>query len=333
MSRHIWNRAAALAITLCASLAAQATSFDLRSVQTYRNWVGNADPETATQGFADLFNNSNLTTGPTYTGGLTTPAALYTVIGGSAPTEVTPGDLTTPAASLFGSMPIGRVRFDQANAAAASLIQINGSTYSNQAYRLNLANPTGTVFLNNGQVQFMAEAYFGFTTPGADERYGVRFSDATGVAGSSFDDIITLDVVRMTNGAPGVQIRRLTGTSTNLSTSGVQTVAVSSFLSGSATLADVSLIDLRLFWEPNGTGGNVVTGRVELVNVLNGVPSGLVGSTTLSNTFDIFHGEAFTNFQVGASWAPLAAVPEPASWALMLAGALAVGAGVQRRRR
>ena len=137
----------------------------------------------------------------------------------------------------------------------------------------------------------------------------------------------------MGDGAPGVQMRRLSGTSTNLTSSGRQTVAVSSFLSSGATLADVSLIDLRLFWEPNGSGVNVVTGRVELINVQNGVPTGSVGSTALGNTFEISHGESFTNFQVGASWSPLAAVPEPASWALMLAGAVATGAGLQHRRR
>jgi len=330
LSRHTWIRAAVIALTLPAGMAAQATSFDLRSVQAYRNWVGNADPETAPQGFQDLFNNASLTTGPTFYGGLTTPASLYTVIGGSAPVELSPGDLTTPAP---GSTSVGRVRFDQADAAAPALIQINGATYSNQSYRVNLVNPTQGAFFSSSQKQFLGEGYFGFVAPGPNERYGVRFSDATSVAGSSFDDIITLDVVRMADGNPGVQIRRLAGTSTNLTTSGVQTVAVSSFLSGSATLADVNLIDLRLFWEPNGSGSNVVTGRVELVKVQSGVPVGLVGSTTLSNTFEIFHGEGYTNFQAGASWAPLAAVPEPASWALMLAGALAIGAGLRRRRR
>ncbi len=329
MSRHTWIRVTALALALPAGMAAQATSFDLRAIQAYRNWTGNADPETAPQGYVDRFNNASLTTGATYTGGLTTPASLYTVTGGSAPAEVTPGDLTTPSP---GSTPVGLVRFDQTNAAASALVQINGTAYSNQAYRLNLTNPTQGAFFSSSQTQFMGEGYFGFIAPAADERYGVRFSDATGVAGSSFDDIITLDVVRMTNGAPGVQIRRLSGTSTNLATSGVQTVAVSSFLSGSATLADVSLIDLRLFWEPNGSGTNVVTGRVDLIQVQSGVPTGSVGSTTLSSTFDIFHGESFTNFQVGASWSPLAAVPEPASWAMMLAGALAVACRARRDR-
>ena len=176
LSRHPWIRATALALALPAGMAAQATSFDLRSVQTYRGWAAFSDPETAPQGFQDLFNNASLTTGPAFYGGLTTPA---------------------PA-----------------------LIQVNGATYSNQSYRLNLTNPTGIAFFSNSQTRFIGEAYFGFVAPGADERYGVRFSDATSVAGSSFDDIVTLDVARMTDGAPGVQIRRLSGTSTNLTTSG-----------------------------------------------------------------------------------------------------------------
>lgn len=326
-------RSSRLALLVFASLvtgAAQATSFDLRAIQAFRNWVGQADPETAAQGYSDLFNNASLTTGAAYTGGLTTPAALYTVIGGSAPVEVTPGDLTTQPPE---SLPVGRVRFDQANAAAPVLTQINGTTYSNQSYRLNLTNPTQGAFFSSSQTQFMGEAYFGFVAPAADERYGARFSDATGVTGSSFNDIITLDVVHMNDGAPGVQMRRLSGTSTNLTTSGVQTVAVSSFLVGGTTLADVNLINLRLFWEPNGTGINAVTGRVELIKVQNGVSINTVGSITLGNTFEIFRGESFTNFQVGANWSPLAAIPEPASWALMLTGVLALGAGLQRRRR
>lgn len=187
LSRHPWIRATALALALPACMAAQATSFDLRSVQTYRGWAAFSDPETAPQGFQDLFNNASLTTGPAFYGGLTTPASLYSVIGGSAPIELTPGDLTTPAPS---NTPAGRVRFDQANAAAPALIQVNGVAYSNQSYRLNLTNPTQGAFLSSSQTRFMAEAYFGFVAPAADERYGVRFSDATGVVGSSFDDII-----------------------------------------------------------------------------------------------------------------------------------------------
>ena len=227
-------------------------------------------------------------------------------------------------------MPVGRVRFDIANASAGTPTVINGLTYANQPYRLRLQDPTQGSFFNSSQTQFMAEAYFGFVAPAADERYGVRFSDANGGA---FDDQITLEVVRMGNGEAGVQIRRLAGTSTNITVTGVQTVAVSSFLAAGKTLADVNLIDLRLFWEPSGAGGNVVRGRIELLNVQNGVPTGLVGSGVMANTFDIFHGETTTSFQVGASWSPLVAVPEPATWALMLAGIAAVGVRAQRRAR
>ena len=275
--------AALAAAALLAGNAQAATSFDLRALNGYRNWVGNADPETAAQGINDRFNNGNLLTGTPYTGGLTTPAALYSVIG--------------------------------------------GATYAVQAYRLRLQDPTQGSFFNSSQTQFMGEAYFGFVNPLVDERYGVRFSDNNG---ASFDDVITLDVVRLNSGEAGVQIRRLAGTASNITVSGVQTVTLLSFLAPGKTLADVNLIDLRLFWEPSGAGGNVVRGRIELITVQNGVPTGLAGSTTLSNTFDIFRGEATTSFQVGASWAPLAAVPESGSWALM-AGGIAVLAARQRR--
>lgn len=323
----------ALAASLLAVLAtevAHATSFNLRGIEAYRNWGSNPDPQTASASYEDFFNNTTLQTGGTYSGGFTTPATLYGVIGGSAPAEASPGDFSIPG----GGPAIGRVSFVQANANAAIVFSVNGVDTAIQSYRLNLNGPTGNSFFSAQQDKFLGTGFFDFATPLEGERYGVRFTDAVNTA-TAYNDAITFDVVRMSNGAPGIQMRRLTSPGgLSFSTSDVQTVAVSSFLAPGKTLANVDIVGLNLFWEADLNGFKRVFGRVELVDFTSPTTVESAGEYTFSSLqYEIFRGETFTNFQVGASWSGVAAVPEPASVVLMLAGAVGVLGWSERARR
>lgn len=313
--------AASLALMLAGAATQAASVFDLRVIDAQADWT--TEPDDATLRFRDRFDNLNAQTVAApdgYSGGPVTPTPLYTLQGTTAGAESSPGDLNTGIGML------GRLRFSSANA-EASLLTVNGIAYDDLSNRIRVNNPlTTTPLLDATHRNFAINSAWMLVTPDANSRYGMRLTDA---AGGSFDDLISLDIIRLADGSAGAQMRRISGDGLgNRTINDVQTQSLSAVLGPGFDFTQVSVMSMHMYWSADDRR---VVGEVILHHLANDGSSGTdLGTLTFDHGYEIFHGETTTSMQVGASWT--APVPEPTSWALMLAGLGGIATLARRRR-
>jgi hypothetical protein len=320
--KHVLQLAAA-AVVACVSQVQAADEFDLRNLNVVADWRTGPDAD-GTNLFLDWYNNNNPQTvyaGQGYLNGLTTPSPLYSVSGSVAGAETTPGDLT-----IDGNA-VGQLRFSRANAFTTQL-DFNGQTFLAELNRIRLNNPVGqgSIF-NSSRSNIVASSAWNFVAPlEANFRYGMRLTDDSGGA---FNDLISLDILRMTDGTVGAQMRRTSGDGAgNYTSSETETRSLASALGPGGSIADVNLVAMHLYWHADTQR---VKGEVELLQFSNGGATGVqLGQIDFSNRYEIFRGETNSMLQVGASWTT--PVPEPSTYALTLIGLAGIGALSRRRR-
>ncbi len=316
--------AAALA---CIGQVQTASAFDLRDVTVRADWASDPDDD-GTKLFQDSFNNNDPQTvagGQGYLNGLRTPNPLYnTALSSVAGAESTPGDLSIDGNAL------GQLRFSQANAYAPTPITVNGAQFVDQSNRVRLNDPVGAASIfNTGRSNFVVSTAWTFVTPEVNSNYGMRLTEPTST-GDSFNDRISMEIVRLNDGSAGAQIRRVAGGDGvgSLTVTERETRSLSSALDSGYTIDQVNLIAMHMYWYADT---NLVNAELELLRVTNGGATiAELGQINFSNRYEIFRGETTTALQAGASWTT--PIPEPSTGALMLLGLAGTGALAKRRR-
>lgn len=163
---------------------------------------------------------------------------------------------------------------------------------------------------------FFVMGVWDFTNPGNNMgSYGIRFNDSLSVTGN---DIISLSVQGRTDGQAVVSMLHFNN------------------LDGSSAVLDRQVLELGHqqialglgYLDIDGNGSKEVGAGYFFLD--NGTPSNF---TFMNATTTIFHGENWTRAAFFAADSMPAPVPEPATYAMMVAGLGLVGYAVRRRRR
>lgn len=178
-------------------------------------------------------------------------------------------------------------------------------------------NPANLAGLKQGNSSFAVGGIFNFANPGTTGgSYGVRLTDA-GL--SNGDDIISLSIKGRGDGAAVLDFCAYDN-NTNVCT----------LIDRQVLQINHEQIALALgYMDPDGIGPLAKSVYGAYFYLDNDVPSSLYG---MQGNADIFHGEVFTRAAFFAADTSPVPVPEPAEYALMLAGLGLVGWRAHNRR-
>lgn len=328
MKHFFGSIALALSALVVAGGAQAQTAYDLRAMNLFGNIPANAGSLNPYQNLNDRFNNGNPSVGPEFTNGVSGTAA-YTAFG----TPQAGAEMLGPAGDFFGlSFGVGRMRFQQSDA-APSPSNLDAPGVINVRESLTLNNPSSASLLTKAQ-SFEIGNFWNFVIPDLGSTYGLRLSDNPNpglTPGVSFNDLIDLNLVSSsTTGAPVVRLRRLSYDGTSLSQPEAYFLTVAGALIPGKSLTDIAIIGFQLDY-------SAATGNLTAVFNLTDANGNDIAKHDASSKFSqspsIFNGEAFTFAIASAGWNAALAVPEPASWALMLMGVAGLAVFTRRRGR
>ena len=239
------GRAVAFVSFLWLAGPAQAqTSYDLREFSVDIGFtVANDHQVNPTARFEDQFANLDPLTGGQYIN-KTTPAPIYTLRNNG----FSPGSESSPGDFLQQQFGVGRLRFALADAVASPSVLDAPGTVA-MANRITLRDPTEGTFMTSAS-SFSVDSAFMFVTPDVGSYYGIRISDGTAVGGA-FNDLIDLRVTNNGAGAAFLNLRRLTSAGgLDLVSTGLGSVAISSFLMPGKTFSDIVAIAFEMSYVP-----------------------------------------------------------------------------------
>lgn len=203
----------------------------------------------------------------------------------------------------------GRLAFDSVGFIPTANVLGVPATFATATLLTNI-DPANLVNGLKSNSTFSVRGVFDYVVPSGQHlqstSYGVRLTDGGG------DDVLDLRVLLGPGNTPEVFFRRQDFISETLTILGEVPLPVSGFDQIALILTRGSLLN------------NSISASFELLS--GGIPIG--PSTVLAMTADIFNGENFTR----ADFRATAPVPEPSTYALMLAGLIALG-GLSRSRR
>lgn len=285
-------------LPLCAALltgSAQAYSFQMDTFAVWKNY----DPALVTTP-ADLMNP--LKAIPIFYDNFSPtsapiPALSYATFGSVA------------SESIIGGQ--GILTLDSAGA-----LSINGSTPLQQAILSTDMTSSTTLGLKQNHTNFVVGGIFNLINPGNSVgSYGVRFTDAVSGGGN---DIVSLSVHGDVNGGAVIQFSSFDNTN-----------GARSVISQQTLVTNHQQIGLGLTYiDPDGNGAAPKAVYAAYFYLDNDQPTTFINMT---GSADLFHGETFTRAALFA--AATNPVPEPAEYALMLAGLGLVGWAVRRKQR
>jgi hypothetical protein len=285
-----------LVSALAFSGAAQAYSFEMDAFAVWKNF----DP-TAIDTPADLLatsslftdNFDDLTPPPSGPNGV----ATYAMHGAMGP-ESAPGILT----------------LDSADATPNSW-----GTPLQQAILKTDFDPLSPLGLKQGSSSFAVGGIFNLINPGNSiGAYGVRFTDAGAGNGN---DIVSLSVRGREDGSGVVLF------STFDNTTGIGTIIGSQVLDAGHDQIGLGLA----YMDPDGVGGDPKAVYAAFFYLDGGVPD--LSFTSMAGSADLFNGENFTRAGFFAAAVNPVPVPEPETYAMLLAGLGLVGVAAWRRKQ
>ncbi|CAN5291409.1 hypothetical protein BH11PSE5_BH11PSE5_11060 [soil metagenome] len=155
-------------------------------------------------------------------------------------------------------------------------------------------------------------------------------------AGTAFGAIVpahAADYIVEFSGTGGNTVKLLITTASGIPSNGLAILSVSGLINGSTNVSGIGPINLSGFLTDNVLYPNADPAFTSFgVGFLSpGFTYNLWGDAPGAYSFYAFNGSAYTIQSTGT--ASVAAIPEPATWGMMLLGFGMLGAGVRYRRR